>query len=75
MTEYIDTVREALKMVLNDESMDIKQKFEFFWETRQSFGRSALLLSGGAGLGFFFSSLRFLLEIFPNNKVCIILES
>jgi hypothetical protein len=48
---YISAVQDALKTVLDDSSLDIKKKFEFFWETRQSFGRSALLLSGGASLG------------------------
>jgi TAG lipase/lysophosphatidylethanolamine acyltransferase len=31
----------------------IQEKFEFFFETRQAFGRSALLLSGGATLGMY----------------------
>ena len=29
------------------------EKFDFFYETRQSYGRTALLLSGGASLGMF----------------------
>lgn len=39
-----------------DESFTLQEKFDFFWETRQAFGRSALLLSGGASLGTFVSS-------------------
>jgi predicted acylesterase/phospholipase RssA len=31
----------------------VQEKFEFFFETRQAFGRSALLLSGGATLGMY----------------------
>jgi TAG lipase/lysophosphatidylethanolamine acyltransferase len=33
--------------------ISITQKFDFFWETRQAFGRTALCLSGGATLGKF----------------------
>jgi len=39
------------------------QKLEFFAETRHAFGRSALLLSGGAGLGLYhFGVLKILFE-------------
>ena len=31
----------------------LEQKFDFFYETRQSYGRTALLLSGGAALGMY----------------------
>jgi hypothetical protein len=65
---YIYAVQEAIKIVLHDATLDVKKKFEFFWETRQSFGRSALLLSGGASLGKSLSSsfcfLTFLLYFF-----------
>lgn len=50
---YIDAVEASIQIVLHDEALDVKKKFEFFWETRQSFGRSALLLSGGASLGLY----------------------
>ena len=39
------------------------KKLEFFAETRHAFGRTALLLSGGAGLGFYhFGVLKILYE-------------
>lgn len=48
----METVREALEILVErDTGSTLKDKFDFFWETRQAFGRSALLLSGGAGLG------------------------
>lgn len=31
----------------------LKKKFDFFYEARQTFGRSALLLSGGSTLGMY----------------------
>lgn len=48
--------------------MSIEQKLEFFAETRHSYGRTALLLSGGATFGkFHFGLLKALYEqdLFP----------
>eukprot|EP00002_Diphylleia_rotans_P036542 TRINITY_DN8062_c0_g1_i3.p1 TRINITY_DN8062_c0_g1~~TRINITY_DN8062_c0_g1_i3.p1 ORF type:complete len:470 (+),score=74.73 TRINITY_DN8062_c0_g1_i3:47-1456(+) len=36
---------------LQDPGLSMLDKFDYFYETRQAFGRSALLLSGGAGFG------------------------
>lgn len=51
--EYIDAVVEQLNYICDNDfkGLSTQKKFAFFYETRQSFGRSALLLSGGASLG------------------------
>mmetsp|Transcript_10679 Transcript_10679/g.16001 ORF Transcript_10679/g.16001 Transcript_10679/m.16001 type:complete len:432 (-) Transcript_10679:211-1506(-) len=51
--EYIDEVCQQLTYICNHRSLSMQEKFDFFFETRQSFGRSALLLSGGASLGMY----------------------
>ncbi|XP_020575929.1 triacylglycerol lipase SDP1-like [Phalaenopsis equestris] len=53
--EYIDEVSTQLKMVCNSDSEELllEEKLTFMHETRHSFGRTALLLSGGASLGAF----------------------
>ncbi|XOV78731.1 MAG: DUF3336 domain-containing protein [Aestuariibacter sp.] len=53
--EFLDEVCEALKMIYHaDESeIDFYEKLSFFEETYHAYGRSCLMLSGGAGLGFF----------------------
>nr|CAD1821956.1 unnamed protein product [Ananas comosus var. bracteatus] len=53
--EYIDEVSTQLKMVCNSESDELllEEKLAFMHETRHAFGRTALLLSGGASLGAF----------------------
>ncbi|KAJ3669230.1 hypothetical protein LUZ60_011180 [Juncus effusus] len=53
--EYIDEVSTQLRMVCNSESDDLllDEKLAFMHETRHAFGRTALLLSGGASLGAF----------------------
>lgn len=53
--EYIDEVTTQLRMVCNSETEDLslEEKLAFMHETRHAFGRSALLLSGGASLGAF----------------------
>lgn len=53
--EYIDEVVKQLDFICENEfkEMNIQKRFAFFYETRQSFGRSALLLSGGASLGIY----------------------
>jgi len=51
--DYVSTVIQGLKIILNEYDVPLKEKFDFFWETRQAFGRSALLLSGGATLGLY----------------------
>ncbi|RWV90125.1 hypothetical protein GW17_00047696 [Ensete ventricosum] len=53
--EYIDEVSTQLKMVCNSDSDELllEEKLAFMHETRHAFGRTALLLSGGASLGAF----------------------
>ncbi|KAK4784861.1 hypothetical protein SAY86_019229 [Trapa natans] len=53
--EYIDEVTAQLKMVCNSdtEELPLEEKLSFMHETRHAFGRTALLLSGGASLGAF----------------------
>ncbi|KAF8708545.1 hypothetical protein HU200_029915 [Digitaria exilis] len=53
--EYIDEVSTQLKMVCQSDTDDLvlEEKLAFVQETRHAFGRTALLLSGGASLGSF----------------------
>ncbi|KAK9726039.1 hypothetical protein RND81_05G186200 [Saponaria officinalis] len=53
--EYIDEVTTQLKMVCDSDSeeLSLEEKLAFMHETRHAFGRTALLLSGGASLGSF----------------------
>lgn len=53
--EYIAEVSTQLRMVCNSDSEDfpLEEKLTFMQETRHAFGRTALLLSGGASLGAF----------------------
>lgn len=53
--EYIDVVVRALHLVSIETSGLVTNldKLNFFNETRHSFGRSALMLSGGATLGMY----------------------
>lgn len=53
--DYVDNVVKSLEYICDTEFEDFppEEKFEFFYETRQAFGRSALCLSGGATLGMY----------------------
>ncbi|KAK9154735.1 hypothetical protein Sjap_002215 [Stephania japonica] len=53
--EYIDEVSTQLRMVCDSDSEELllEEKLAFMHETRHAFGRTALLLSGGASLGSF----------------------
>jgi TAG lipase/steryl ester hydrolase/phospholipase A2/LPA acyltransferase len=55
--EYHDVVAAGLNFVCDspiaDEEITLETKLAFFNETRHSYGRTALLLSGGAYLGFY----------------------
>ncbi|XP_048564586.1 triacylglycerol lipase SDP1-like [Triticum urartu] len=53
--EYIEEVSTQLKMICNSDSdeLPLEEKLAFMHETRHAFGRSALLLSGGASFGSF----------------------
>lgn len=54
---YHDTIATALNYIcdspLSDEMVPLDAKLSFFNETRHAYGRTALLLSGGAYLGFY----------------------
>lgn len=53
--EFIDQVCEALDFIFqaDENEVDFFEKLSFFDETSHAYGRSCLMLSGGAGLGFF----------------------
>ncbi|PON67418.1 Triacylglycerol lipase [Trema orientale] len=53
--DYIDEVSTQLRMVCDSDSEELmlEEKLAFMHETRHAFGRTALLLSGGASLGAF----------------------
>ncbi|CAH8268898.1 unnamed protein product [Arabidopsis lyrata] len=53
--EYIDEVSTQLRMVcdMDTEELSLEEKLSFMHETRHAYGRTALLLSGGASLGAF----------------------
>lgn len=53
--EYIDEVTTQLRIVCDSDSEEflLEEKLAFMHETRHAFGRTALLLSGGASLGSF----------------------
>ncbi|CAN1173538.1 Triacylglycerol lipase SDP1 [Linum perenne] len=53
--DYIDEVSTQLRMVCDSDSeeLTLEEKLSFMHETRHAFGRTALLLSGGASLGAF----------------------
>ncbi|KAF5750259.1 Patatin-like phospholipase family protein isoform 1 [Tripterygium wilfordii] len=53
--EYIDEASTQLRMVCDSDSEELalEEKLSFMHETRHAFGRTALLLSGGASLGAF----------------------
>ncbi|GMJ12177.1 SUGAR-DEPENDENT1 [Hibiscus trionum] len=53
--DYIDEVSTQLRLVCDSDSeeLTLEEKLAFMHETRHAFGRTALLLSGGASLGAF----------------------
>lgn len=53
--QFIDEVSLTLEQIVNanEDDVDFYEKLSFFEETAHAFGRSCLMLSGGAGLGFF----------------------
>ncbi|XP_054781376.1 triacylglycerol lipase SDP1-like [Prosopis cineraria] len=55
INEYIDEVSTQLRMVCDSDSeeLSLEEKLALMHETRHAFGRTALLLSGGASLGAF----------------------
>lgn len=55
VTEYITEVAEALEWICDNdfEELPFSEKMRFFKRTAKCFGRSGLLLSGGATLGMF----------------------
>ena len=58
--EYNETISEALNLICDnndDEDIPSDAKLAFFNETRHAYGRTALMLSGGAALGFYHMGL------------------
>ncbi|KAH9101798.1 hypothetical protein LEN26_013873 [Aphanomyces euteiches] len=66
--EYMDTVLSSMDMVLQSrhdsmtldvtkEELSVDNKLAFFSETRHAYGRSALMLSGGGGLGLYHTGI------------------
>lgn len=55
INDFIEQVVSALDAIFYapEEEIDFYDKLSFFEETAHAFGRSCLMLSGGAGLGFF----------------------
>lgn len=55
ITDYLDEVCTSLRWICDTEfsNFSLVDKLEFFERTQQSFGQSALMLSGGAALGMF----------------------
>ncbi|GAM18160.1 hypothetical protein SAMD00019534_013350, partial [Acytostelium subglobosum LB1] len=54
--EYVEEVVKQLRYVYElaeSDDFTLERKFDFFYETRQAFGRTALCLSGGATLGMY----------------------
>lgn len=53
--DYIQEVKSQLAMLTDwpEGGVDLEEKLAFLRETRHAFGRTALLLSGGGGLGSF----------------------
>lgn len=53
--DFIEQVVQALKAIYeaDENDIDFYEKLAFFDETAHAYGRSCLMLSGGAGLGFF----------------------
>ena len=51
--EFIQQVCESLVFIYQADEIDFYDKLSFFDEMAHAFGRSCIMLSGGAGLGFF----------------------
>eukprot|EP00002_Diphylleia_rotans_P036215 TRINITY_DN7959_c0_g1_i1.p1 TRINITY_DN7959_c0_g1~~TRINITY_DN7959_c0_g1_i1.p1 ORF type:complete len:575 (+),score=113.28 TRINITY_DN7959_c0_g1_i1:46-1770(+) len=55
--EYTVSVTKQLEYICDtdfeDVSFSFQDKFDFFYETRRAYGRTALMLSGGAGFGMY----------------------
>ena len=53
IVDYQKEVRKALAFVLNSENFPLRDKVSFFTDSRYVYGRTALMLSGGGGLGMY----------------------
>ena len=53
IVDYQKEVRKALAFVLKSEKFPLKEKVSFFTDSRYVYGRTALMLSGGGGLGMY----------------------
>ena len=65
--EYIDEVCKQLQYIchVQDSGMNLQSKIDFFANTQRAFGRTALLLSGGATFGL--THLGVIKTLFENN--------
>ncbi|XP_049852626.1 uncharacterized protein LOC126332792 isoform X2 [Schistocerca gregaria] len=51
---YVDFVNRALRYICDGNfGLPLREQFEYFYETKRAYGRSALCLSGGATLGMY----------------------
>jgi hypothetical protein len=79
ISEYIDEVVTQLNWICDESSaimedgkmFDLKSKYNFFLNIRQSFGRTSLLLSGGGTLGMERSSWSCLTFSFYANQLIL----
>lgn len=53
VTEYQDEVCNALRHILSSSKYPLQEKIKFFSASRYAFGKTALLMSGGGGLGIY----------------------
>ena len=51
IAEYLSEVQRCLNFIVASDQLSDQQKLSFFQETRHTFGRTALMLSGGGSLG------------------------
>lgn len=49
--QYLDDVEASIDSIVKARALSLAEKEQFFADSRQAYGRSALLLSGGASLG------------------------
>lgn len=53
ITEFVSTMKNALKTLTDDKNLALEVKANFLRHARHTFGRTALVLSGGGALGCF----------------------
>jgi predicted acylesterase/phospholipase RssA len=53
INDFIRELLEATSIIRDSEYLTMEQKLEFFRHCRRAYGRTALILSGGAGFGYY----------------------